>query len=152
MGGIAHSLPVENWPRLPGIRWLVPAEWGCQHPDVLTIESFGLGFTDLLCSVAAVITKPGYGTFTEAACNGTPVIYQRRENWPEQDCLIEWLQANGACHEVDDDVLQTGELAPALAQLSKQATPQYPPASGSEAAARYLHSVLSSMRKPVCSA
>jgi hypothetical protein len=152
MGGIAHRLPVENWPRLPGIRWLVPAEWGCQHPDALTIESFGLGFTDLLCSVAAVITKPGYGTFTEAACNGAPVIYQRREDWPEQDCLIEWLQANGACHEVEAYELQSGELAPALALLNKQATPRHPSASGSEAAARYLHSVLSSMRKPVCSA
>ena len=130
----------------------MPAEWGCQHPDALTIESFGLGFTDLLCSVAAVITKPGYGTFTEAACNGAPVIYQRREDWPEQDCLIEWLQANGNCHEVDADVLQSGELAPALALLNKQATTQHPSASGSEAAARYLLFVLASMRKPVCSA
>lgn len=25
MGGIAHRLPVEDWPRLPGICWLVPA-------------------------------------------------------------------------------------------------------------------------------
>ena len=142
MGGIAHRLPVENWPRLPGIRWLVPAEWGCQHPDALTIESFGLSFTDLLCSVAAVITKPGYGTFTEAACNGTPVIYQRREDWPEQDCLIEWLQANGSCIEIDAGVLQTGELASAMAQLSKLSIAQYPPVSGSKEAARYLQSAL----------
>ena len=70
------------------MRWLVPGEWNCRHPDAIASESFGLSFTDLLCSVDAVITKPGYGTFTEAACNGTPVIYQRRKNWPEPDCLI----------------------------------------------------------------
>ena len=143
MGGIAHRLPVENWPRLPGIRWLVPAEWDCQHPDAIAIESFGLGFTDLLCSVNAVITKPGYGTFTEAACNGTPVIYQRREDWPEQDCLIDWLQANGRCLEVDAGILQTGELALVLAQLSQLPIAQHPPASGSEEAACYLQSALS---------
>jgi hypothetical protein len=72
MGGIAHRLPLEQWPRLPGVRWLVAADWHCQHPDAIAFESFGLNFTDLLCSVDAVITKPGYGTFTEAACNGTP--------------------------------------------------------------------------------
>jgi hypothetical protein len=71
MGGIAHRLPLEQWPRLPGVRWLVAADWHCQHPDAVAFESFGLNFTDLLCSVDAVITKPGYGTFTEAACNGT---------------------------------------------------------------------------------
>ncbi|NTV69584.1 MAG: hypothetical protein HGA71_05480 [Azonexaceae bacterium] len=117
MGGIAHRLPVEDWPRQPGIRWLVPAEWQCRHPDAVAGESFGLGFTDLLCSVDAVITKPGYGIFTEAASNGTPVIYQRRDNWPEQDCLIDWLDNNGRCLEIESDLLQSGQLAAALADI-----------------------------------
>ena len=142
MGGIAHRLPVENWPRLPGIRCLVPADWYCQHPDALTIESFGLSFTDLLCSVDVVITKPGYGTFTEAACNGTPVIYQRRADWPEQDCLIAWLQANGSCREIDANTLQTGQLTTVLAQLEKPQDFQPPPLSGGEQAARYLQAAL----------
>jgi hypothetical protein len=53
---------------------------------------------DLLRSVDAVIAKPGYGTFAEAACNATPLLYVRRQEWPEQDCLIEWLhpQPSGA--------------------------------------------------------
>ena len=79
MGGVAHQLPVDHWPRVPGVRWLVAADWQCRHPDAVAYESFGLSFTDLLCSVDAVITKPGYGTFTEAAANGTPVLYQRRD-------------------------------------------------------------------------
>ncbi len=91
LGGIAHHLAVNRWPRLPRVRWLVPAAWRCDHPDALALESFGLGFTDLLASVNAVVTKPGYGTFTEATCNGTPVLYQRRADWPEQEPLIAWL-------------------------------------------------------------
>ena len=138
MGGIDHRLPVENWPRLPGIRWLVAADWRCTHPDALAYESFGLGFTDLLCSVNAIITKPGYGTFTEAACDGTPVLYQRRTDWPEQDCLIEWLHCNARALEVSAEQLANGALADSLARLWQQAAPPVPPAVGATAAAAHI--------------
>ena len=130
MGGIAHRLPIEAWPRLPEIRWLVPAEWQCQHPDALAIESFGLSFTDLLSSVHAVVTKPGYGTFTEAACNGTPVIYQRREDWPEQDYLIAWLQGHGRCREISADALVRGEVDAAISAIDFLPVPPRPALSG----------------------
>jgi hypothetical protein len=124
MGGIDHHIPVDQWPRHPDLRWLVPEAWQVRHPDALSQESFGLSFTDLLRSADAVITKPGYGTFTEAACNGTPVLYQRREDWPEQECLIEWLQAEGRCREVSEDDLEAGRLADPLAALWAQ--PSWP--------------------------
>jgi len=138
MGGIAHRLPVENWPRQPGVRLLYPGEWNCQHPDAIAGESFGLSFTDLLCSVDAVITKPGYGTFTEAACNGTPVIYQRREDWPEQDCLIEWLKDHGRCTEISAATLEHGQLAAAFELISDQAPRPQPVANGIAQAARTI--------------
>ena len=141
MGGIAHRLPVENWPRLPGVRWLVPAAWDCRHPDAVSSESFGLGFTDLLCSVDAVLTKPGYGTFTEAACNGAPVIFQRREDWPEQDCLIEWLKNNGRCIEIEATALDRGQLSSAIDGVINQASSPRPAADGIAQAARSILSV-----------
>jgi len=130
MGGIAHRLPVERWPCLPGVRWLVPDEWNCRHPDAMACESFGLGFTDLLSSVDAVITKPGYGTFTEAACNGTPVIYQRRDNWPEQDCLIDWLIENNRSAEIEAEKLVSGQLAAAIDCVLNQTPAPAPMADG----------------------
>jgi hypothetical protein len=142
MGGVAHRLPVENWPRMPGVRWLVAADWQCPHPDAIAYESFDLGFTDLLCSADAIVTKPGYGTFTEAAANGTPVLYQRREDWPEQDCLIEWLRQNSPCLEISADSLQTGLPAERLTALWGQTATRRPALTGAaEAAAavcRYL--------------
>lgn len=138
LGGISHRLPVEDWPRLPGIRWLVAADWQCSHPDALAYESFGLSFTDLLCSVDAIITKPGYGTFTEAACNGTPVLYQRRADWPEQDCLIEWLARHGQCREIAAETLLTGGLGATLASLWRQSAPPRPEAAGAHEAAALL--------------
>lgn len=137
LGGIAHRLPVDDWPRLPGVRWLVAADWQCAHPAAVSLESFGLTFTDLLCSVDAVVTKPGYGTFTEAACNGTPVLYQRRDDWPEQDCLIGWLQRNATCLEVPADCLLDGALHESLNTLWRRRSPPRPAATGAaEAAAR----------------
>jgi len=142
LGGIAHRLPVEQWPRLPGIRWLVAADWQCQHPDAIAFESFGLNFTDLLCSVDAVVTKPGYGTFTEAACNGTPVLYQQRMDWPEQDCLIEWLDRHGTCQEVPAESLQTGELAESLDALRQAVLVRKPLPGGAAGAAAKIYAAL----------
>lgn len=139
LGGIAHRLPLENWPRGRGIRWLVPREWRCSHPDALVAEDFGLAFTDLLCSVDAVLTKPGYGTFTEAACNGTPVLYQRREDWPEQECLIDWLQRQGNCRELPAAALASGEVAGDLAALlAEPPRPAVVPSGAGEAAGLLL--------------
>jgi len=136
MGGIDHHLPVNRWPRVPGIRWLVAADWRCTHPDAIAYESFDLGFTDLLCSVDAVITKPGYGTFTEAAANGTPVLYQRREDWPEQDCLIDWLHGNAPCLEVAPEQLVSGALGDSLIELwCQKDMPRPAPTGAAEGAA-----------------
>ena len=41
LGGFEHRLPVDDWPRVPGIRWLVPQAWGCTHPDALAFELLG---------------------------------------------------------------------------------------------------------------
>ncbi|MGE5491171.1 MAG: hypothetical protein ACM31P_07835 [Actinomycetota bacterium] len=138
LGGIDHRLPVENWPRHPNLRWLVPESWWVEHPDAAPLESFNLSFTDLLCSVDAVLTKPGYGTFTEAACNGTPVLYQRRQDWPEQNCLIEWLEGEGNCLEVPEDAITEGRLADALAELAAQPRKAPPVPVGAQEAADFL--------------
>jgi hypothetical protein len=143
MGGISHHLPVDNWPRLPGIRWLVAHAWKITHPAAISFESFGLSFTDLLCSVDAIITKPGYGTFTEAACNGTPVIYQRRSDWPEQECLIAWLHQHVPALEVPEKTLISGSFDDALSSLWQQAKPLTAVPHGAQHAAQLIHQAAS---------
>ena len=66
-GGFDCDLQAARWPQTPGLCWLIPQAWGLQRADMRSIESCGLPFTDLLASVDAVLTKPGYGTFT-ATC------------------------------------------------------------------------------------
>lgn len=141
-GGFDKRLPLERWPLIENVRWLVPAAWQLDHPAVSTIESLGTPFTELLRAVDAIITKPGYGTFAEAACNSTPVLYLRRDDWPEQDCLIEWLKINGSCYEVSAEELIAGKLQEALSRLFKQPKPTPPLPLGAEQAAEILLSQL----------
>ena len=75
LGGIASRLPIERWPRIPGVRWLVQESWHVEHPDAIKLETLPMNFSDLLASSDALVCKPGYGSFVEAACCGVPVLY-----------------------------------------------------------------------------
>ena len=90
MGGIKMRLPMEQWPEFPGIRFIVQRDWQIGRDDVIELESLMMPFNDVLASSDLLFTKPGYGSFSEAAANGVPVLYIPRKNWPEQPWLIEW--------------------------------------------------------------
>lgn len=142
MGGIDHRLPLERWPAITGVRFVVPEAWQIERSDCLGIESSGLGFSDLLASVDLVITKPGYGTFTEAALNGIPLLYVRRGDWPEEPCLIEWLQQHGRCMEISRDALELGAVSEPLLSLLRQKGPAPVAAEGVSEAASLLQHML----------
>jgi UDP:flavonoid glycosyltransferase YjiC (YdhE family) len=138
MGGIADRLPVERWPRVDGVRWLVQESWQVIHPDAIVLEALPMSFTDLLASSDMLLCKPGYGSFVEAASSGTPVLYVERPDWPESSALTEWLRQHGACREVSRDQLQRGDIAQDLSSLwaAPQVTP--PLANGATQAADWL--------------
>lgn len=117
MGGIAGRLPVEGWPRIDGVRWLVQEDWQVAHPDAVVLESLPMNFSDLLASCDALLCKPGYGSFAEAACSGTPVLYVERADWPEAPALVEWLQRHGICRQISRSQLESGNIADALFEL-----------------------------------
>lgn len=142
MGGMEFRLPMEAWPCIQGVRWLVPAAWKIERDDISAIESFGLAFSDVLASSDAVLTKPGYGTFVEAACTGVPVLYVARRDWPEEPYLVQWLNRCGTCLEVERASLKTGELHEILQQLWALPRPMRPAPSGAGEAARYLRDLM----------
>ncbi len=138
MGGMEFRLPMEDWPRLEGVHWLMPRDWRIARSDMTAFESLGLSFEDLLASCDAVLTKPGYGTFTEAAAAGVPVLYVSRRNWPEEPYLVQWLQQNGVCLEADRAQLQRGDLQDVLAQLWRMPKPPLPGVTGAAEAVQIL--------------
>jgi hypothetical protein len=137
-GGIDARLPMEDWPLPPSLHWLVPAAWQVQHPRVSAIETLRWDFTDLIASVDALIGKPGYGSFVEAACNATPMLYAARPDWPEQDALIPWLHRHAQAREVSQAALRSGHLAQDLAALWRQPAPDQVVASGADDVAALL--------------
>ena len=137
-GGFDKSLGAEHWTQIPGLHWLIPETWQIRREDMAATESLGVPFPDLLRSVDVVLTKPGYGTFAEAACNGAAVLFLRRNNWPEQDCLIEWLNDNARCREINEADLASGELPALLDALWRKALPPLPIARGAEEAAALI--------------
>ena len=117
MGGVNSRLPIEDWPRLDGVRWLVQQNWQVDHPDAIILETLQLDFGDLLASSNALICKPGYGSFVEAASCGTPVLYVSRSDWPEAPFLISWLQQYGMCREVSRHAMEQGDFADVLEEI-----------------------------------
>lgn len=86
-------------------------------PVVSQIGGPGLGMLEVLASCDAMITKPGYGSFAEAACNGIPVLYAPREDWPETPALVDWLQRQVPSAPLAPDALERGDIVGPLSDL-----------------------------------
>ena len=143
MGGIATRLPMERWPRIDGVRFLVQESWQVQHPDAIALESLPMSFGDLLASCDTLLCKPGYGSFVEAACGGVPVLYVSRADWPESAALVAWLQRHGACREVSRERLEQGDISHELALLFQHQCADTPAPSGTTQVAAWLANRLS---------
>lgn len=107
-GGVESELPLNRWPRLAGWRWLVTGN-PQGHPDMVVFDRADLNFTDVLASCDVVVTKPGYGTFAEAAVNGVPVLFVPRPDWPESPHMSGWLSEHGRCLPITADELLDAE-------------------------------------------
>ena len=135
MGGVGLDLPVVDWPRFPGWRLIVPRVANDLHPDVMSMDALNLSFSDLLGGVDALLTKPGYATYVEAACLGLPVLYASRPGWPEEPWLNPWLERHTRATEVSLEALYRGALiAPLEALMAQPPKPRVVPTGVTEAA------------------
>ena len=144
LGGVDMRLPMEDWSTMPGVRWLAPPEWQVRRADTVSWGALtDLLFADLVHSCDVLLTKPGYGSFTEAVCNGTPVLYVERPDWPEEPWLTRWLEDNGNAVRITRRQLVTGELFSALDRLLAQPRRPALAPTGINDAAACLESCLS---------
>jgi hypothetical protein len=117
LGGVATQISLAEWPPLADVRWIVPSSWNPHRHDMITLESLDMDFIDVLRSADALITKPGYGSFVEAACNSVPVLYAPRHDWPEESFLVDWLHEYGRCLPIQRAQLQQGDFSSVLEPL-----------------------------------
>lgn len=146
-GGIDHDIHMSRWPKLPGWLWLSPQD-GLDRPDLVPWQRGGLSFTDLIASVDVVVTKPGYGTFTEAGMVGAPVLYTARPDWPESPHLDHWLAAHTRCVVTDAAHLVDGTLPDLLHMLFSLPPQQVASPDGVIQAAEIVLGRLSAHTKP----
>ena len=110
LGGIPTRLSFDTWPRLGKTSVIIASQLQANHPDVVSCEQLRFPFVDLVRSCDAIITRPGYGTVAEAACNGIPILLVPRDGWPETPAFVEWLETNGRAVILEEEKLRGGEI------------------------------------------
>jgi hypothetical protein len=117
LGGIPLDLPYADWPVRTDVHWIVQANAVPARPDMSRLGDVSLPFVDIVAACDVLLAKPGYGMFTEAACNGTAVLYVPRGDWPEEPALIPWLEQHQPSAAIDLDALKAGAVLPAIDAL-----------------------------------
>ena len=128
LGGIDSPLPLADWPRMDHVIWLFDRPLAGDRDDFVDFNRLPLPFIDLLTSSDAVLTKPGYGTYTEAICNGVPLLTLARHDWPETPHLNGWARTHGCLAEIMHADFRRGAFADALEALWSQPPPKAVPA------------------------
>ncbi len=130
MGGIKTDMNQTNWPEIEDVHYLVLDLPSQDRRDISSLSTSHISFTDILCSVDLLFTKPGYGSFTEAAIHSIPVLYVERKEWPEHIYLTQWLEKYTACRAITQQQLSKGDFISELIDLLAQKNNLEPPASG----------------------
>jgi len=116
-GGVKTEIPIDEWPQSPDIHWITSWENKSKRTDISSVTSLDFAFNDLLSSCDAVITKPGYGTVTNTACNTVPALYVLRGDWAEEACLVKWWECNNRIKEISVEQFYSGDVLSELEQL-----------------------------------
>jgi UDP:flavonoid glycosyltransferase YjiC (YdhE family) len=117
--GGTGCLKLGGAPRIRnGLHLLSPdADAGLGRDDLTVIDAEGGSLLAVLASSDALITKPGYGTFVEAACSGIPVLSVERRDWPESRWLVDWLADKVPMREISVSDFAAGKIDGPLSEL-----------------------------------
>lgn len=141
-GGSGGLDPMRDWPEQDQVHWLVQDLQGRHRCDASDPAGLGLNLQDLLGSLDLMVTKPGYGSFAEAACNGVPVLYVSRPDWPEEPALTRWMHAHARAREIPLSDLLAGDIAAPIAALLAAPRPEPVEPGGIEQAADLIEPLL----------
>jgi len=100
--------------------FLFPGEAPSAAPNIKGFDSNAHATRDVMAIVDVIISKPGYGTWTEAWVSATPVIYIARPNFAEFPYLRDWLHQHLPAYCINDDDFQQGRWQAALQTLHGQ--------------------------------
>ncbi len=102
LGGVAGereiSLPDRN-----DFFWIVENNINANNHNMIKAAELQLPFIDILASCDIVVTKEGYGTLVESACNGVQLLMLTRSDWLETPYFVAWAERNASCQMLPID-------------------------------------------------
>jgi|CXWL01.1.fsa_nt_gi hypothetical protein len=144
-GGISlESLPLEAMETMTGYRFLIREALEKPSSRIHTTIGLPFSFNTLLASADIVLTKPGYSTIVEAVASRRPVVYIRRNNFADEQSLVDYLLQFGRGVELSVDDFTSGHWTAAFEQVLKQTRPDRtpPPLNGAREAAMLIAKTL----------
>jgi hypothetical protein len=116
---------------------VLPLAWNARNIHAVDREQ--LPFRDILSSVDAVVSKPGYGIVSDCIVNSKPLLYAERSNFREYAILEDAIRKHLRCSHLPSSMLYKGELLPGLERLLAAPKPDSPmPLGGEIVAARRI--------------
>ncbi len=107
--------------------------------NVHAVDRQAIGFSDVLASCDAVVTKPGYGILSDCVANAKPIVYAEREDFIEYPLLERELKRFLKNVHIPAEDLYAGRLGAALAAIAAAPEPRETlPGDGAEKAAEIL--------------
>ena len=98
-----------------------PLQW--QKRNIHTLDRSFMAFADILASVDAVISKPGFGILSDCIANGKPLVYADRSNFREYPVLVDAIRKYIRHVHIPAEELYRGNLAESLSSLWKSPAP-----------------------------
>ena len=115
-----------------------PLEWP-GIPNIHAVDRGEFPFSDIVATVDAVLSKPGFGILADCAANDKPLIYADRENFAEYPVLERAIKQHLRHVHIPAAELYAGELSPSLDALASARPPlRRLPLGGDTAAAREI--------------
>ena len=129
-GGIPLTgLPLEQMESCEGFHFLVGSVLlNSSARRVHRIEDVTMPFGEMMRQADVVMTKPGYATIVTAVHYGIPLVYVRRNNFVDEQCLVDYMHQHGRALELTREDFETGVWETTLqAVLSLPASLEPPP-------------------------
>lgn len=119
-----------------------PLVWGRSNMHAIDREQ--MRFSDVIATVDAVISKPGFGIISECVVNRKPLLYVERSDFPEFHVLEKAIQDYLKFSRISGPEFYRGELRQAIEDLWVAPKPLLsPPIGGAKIAAERIWQLLS---------
>jgi len=138
-GGIQGVGRPKSLPKIKNTVWLTKQSDQANRPDIHSLSDLGVQFYEAISDPDLVVTKPGYGTIVEAACQGTRVLLQERPDWLETEIVKFWLNEVTSFASISAAAMEAGDIGDAVQRLLERSLPTSLPApSGADEAAAII--------------